>query len=120
MATLQPTSFQFSQWYKYDQGGIILHAPANSGLYAIVNIRPKKIGNRMFESVSWIYIGKDEESIRSRLLEHCRGKGHNPSCIAINNPTHFAFVSINKGPQLDGCEIASIKEYRPACNDQHT
>ena len=119
-ATLQPAhNFQLSAWFEYDLEGI-KHAPATSGLYAIVRLQTQKVGNKNLLHTSWIYIGKHEKSIWARVLAHYSGTSHNAERINSHNPTHFAFVSIPKGPLLDSCEIASIKKYQPVCNDQHT
>ena len=107
---------QLSQWYDYDLSQLI-HVPETAGLYAI--IRLDDLGGKL-RNTFWIYIGKDQENIRSRLFEHYGGNSHKADCIASHYPTHFAFLQMGPGPDLDALEAASIKAYQPACNDQHT
>jgi len=85
--------------YRFDRASVAIHAPPESGVYAI------------FAGTTWIYVGESLD-IRAQLMEHLDG----------DNPCFTVFPGLMWSYELHLSETCAwrqgelVREFHPVCN----
>lgn len=99
--------------FEYTETNVKKYAPVSAGVYRLVYKKDN-------DSYIVFYIGKGDDSLERRLLEHLATSEQN-SCIKrhINNYScYFRFLEVTTQAERDKIEEQQIGEYTPSCNTQ--
>jgi len=105
-----------SDWsgrHEYTEENVRTYAPVSAGVYRLIFYKNG-------DSYIVFYIGKSDDSIERRLLEHLSTSEEN-TCIKNNLRDYtcfFRFISIATQAERDRLEKQQINEYKPSCNSQ--